>query len=143
MLHLTKPENFTPKFEIVSIFLEYQNEIVLLHRQDHKPEPNTHGVPAGKVHHGESKEQAMIRELREETGIQLEENELQYFREVYVQYPTYEFTYHMFHKKFDILPDITINPEEHKSFQRRTPEEALQENLIQDEDTCIKMFYQL
>ena len=49
MLYKEKPENFTPKFEVVSCFVEYNNKILLLLRQDHKPEPNTYGVPAGKV----------------------------------------------------------------------------------------------
>jgi len=43
------PENFNPKFEVVSCFVEYEDEILLLRRQDHKPEPNTYGVPAGKI----------------------------------------------------------------------------------------------
>jgi ADP-ribose pyrophosphatase YjhB (NUDIX family) len=49
MISKNKPENFTPKFEVVSCFVEYKNEILLLLRQDHKPQGNTYGVPAGKI----------------------------------------------------------------------------------------------
>ncbi len=49
MISRNKPENFTPKFEVVSCFVEYNDEILLLLRQDHKPEGNTYGVPAGKI----------------------------------------------------------------------------------------------
>jgi len=35
------PENFTPKFEVVSCFVEYKQEILLLQRQDYKPQGNT------------------------------------------------------------------------------------------------------
>jgi len=41
------------------------------------------------------------------------------------------------------LPDIIINSEEHKKYVWRTPEDALKENLIQDLDACIKMFYKI
>jgi len=46
MLYLEKPKVFVPKFEVVSCFVEYQNEFLLLLRQDHKNEPNTYGMPA-------------------------------------------------------------------------------------------------
>ena len=67
MLYMQKPEKFTPKFEVVSCFLEYKNEILLLLRQDHKNQPNTSGVPAGKVDTGENIDDAMVREIFEET----------------------------------------------------------------------------
>ncbi len=41
MISKDKLENFTPKFEVVSCFVEYKNEILLLLRQDHKPQHNT------------------------------------------------------------------------------------------------------
>lgn len=62
MLYKEQPKNFTPKFEVVSCFVEYKDEILLLLRQDHKPEGNTYGVPAGKVDAGETINQAMKRE---------------------------------------------------------------------------------
>ena len=139
MIHKNKPENFTPKFEVVSCFVEYKNEILLLLRQDHKPEPNTYGVPAGKIDAGETPIQAMQREGREETQIDLIDAE--YFDKLYVRYPDYDFIYHMYSKKFTTRPEVTINPKEHKSFTRKTPKEALELDLIRDLDECIKIFH--
>jgi hypothetical protein len=62
---------------------------------------------------------------------------------VYVQYPDYDFIYHIYHKKLNEKPKIIINPEEHKTYIWRDPKEALKENLIQELDTCIKMFYEI
>jgi ADP-ribose pyrophosphatase YjhB (NUDIX family) len=62
MISKNKPENFNPKWEVVSCFVEYKNEILLLLRQDHKLQPNTWGVPAGKVDIGETIRKAMKRE---------------------------------------------------------------------------------
>ena len=140
MLYKEQPEGFNPKFEVVSCFVEYKDEILLLLRQDHKPEPNTYGVPAGKVDKWETPNEAMKREWEEETQIDLSDAE--YFDKRYVRYPDYDFTYHMFHKRFDIQPNITINPKEHKWHIRRTPKQALELELIKDLDECIKLFYQ-
>lgn len=141
MISKNMPENFTPKFEVVSCFVEYKEEILLLLRQDHKPEPNTYGVPAGKVDVGENPAQAMQREGREETQIDLSNAE--YFDKLYVRYPDYDFIYHMYSKRFATRPNVTINPKKHKSFTRKTPAEALQSNLIRDLDECIRLFYDI
>ena len=139
MLYKEKPANFNPKFEVVSCFVEYENKILLLHRQDHKPQASTYGVPAGKIDPGETAVQAMQREGKEETQIDLEG--VVYIDKVFVRYPEYDFTYHMFHKKFTTQPHVIINPNEHKAYIRKAPKQALELNLIQDLDECIKIFY--
>lgn len=141
MLHTKKPKKFRSRFEIVGCFVEYQDNILLLLRQDQKSEPNTYWVPAGKVGSWEKIDDAIVREIYEETGLELDH--VNYFQEVYVQYPTYEFIYHIYHKKLEEKPHIRINWEEHKEYIWRTPREALEENLIQELDTCIRMFYKL
>lgn len=141
MISKNKPENFSPKFEVVSCFVEYKEEILLLLRQDHKPEPNTYGVPAGKVNKDETIQKAMKREGKEETQIDLSDAE--YFNKLYVRYPDYDFIYHMYSKKFTTKPDVTINRNEHKSYTRKTVQEALKLDLIRDLDECIKLFYQV
>ena len=71
MIYKTKPDNFSPRFEIVSCFVESDGKILLLHRQYHKPQGNTWGVPAGKVDKDEDIFQAIAREIAEEAGLLL------------------------------------------------------------------------
>jgi 8-oxo-dGTP pyrophosphatase MutT (NUDIX family) len=137
------PEKFNPKFEVVSIFLECNEKILFLQRLDHKPQGGTWGVPAGKIDAGETPLLAILRELIQETGFSAKENLLTYFRKFYVRYPEYDFIYHVFSLKLNEMPHIKINPGEHKSFQWLTPTEALEINLIQDEDASIKAFYRI
>ena len=141
MLSLEKPELFSPKFEIVSCFVQYKDEILLLLRQDHKPQPNTYGIPAGKVDEWVDKDihAAMGREWREET--QLDLSDAEYLMKTYVQYPWYDFIYHMYRKDFQEKPNVIINPEEHKWFTREKLSDALKKDLIQDLDECIKLVY--
>jgi len=141
MIHEQEPENFKSEFEVVSCFVEHDEKILLLHRQDHKPQGNTWGVPAGKVNHNENIVSSILREILEETGIQLDSEQIKHFRRVFVRYDEYDFYYHIFHAKLEDKPEIMINEEEHKNFRWLSPKESLSINLIQDEDSCIKLFY--
>lgn len=139
MIFLEKPENFDSKFEVVSCFVEYDWEILLLLRQDHKSEPDTFWVPAWKVNLWENINDAILREIFEETWLEI--NEISYYKKVFVKYPNYDFEYHIFHTELDKLQNIKINIDEHKSYIWLSPKEALSERLILDEDECIRMFY--
>ncbi|MBU0661152.1 NUDIX hydrolase [Patescibacteria group bacterium] len=141
MIYIKKPENFNARFDVVSCFVEHDEEILLLHRQDHKPQGSTWGVPAGKVDDGEDIIQTMQREIQEETGYNLDGEHLFYFDKVYVSYPDYDFVYHIFHVKVADRSSVVINEGEHKDFKWVSPKKALQMDLIQDEDACIELFY--
>ncbi|MBU1252175.1 MAG: NUDIX hydrolase [Nanoarchaeota archaeon] len=141
MIYKKKPQKFNSRFEVVSCFVEHQGEILLLHRQDYKPEGNTWGVPAGKVDEGEIVLNTIMREIQEETGFALPPSKISYFDKVYVKYPGYDFVYHIFHACLDHKRKVSINPKEHKDFKWTSPKNALKMPLIQDLDTCIKLFY--
>jgi 8-oxo-dGTP pyrophosphatase MutT (NUDIX family) len=141
MIFLTEPKDFKSKFEVVSCFIEHDGEVLFLHRQDHKPQGNTWGVPAGKIDSGEDMVTAMARELSEEIGYEVRPGQLTYVDKVFVRFPEYDFLYHMFHHLVDKKPDVALNPGEHKDLVWVTPKKALTMNLIQDEDFCIKLFF--
>jgi 8-oxo-dGTP pyrophosphatase MutT (NUDIX family) len=140
MIYREKPEGFSSRFDVVSCFLEYDGKILLLLRQDHKPQGNTWGVPAGKVDEGESKEDSIRREILEETGHEIS-GELEFFNSLYVRYQEYDFMYHIFHHLAPRKPSVTIEPFEHKAYQWIAPQKALKLPLIEDEDACIELFY--
>ena len=143
MIYREKPDGFSPKFEVVSCFVEHDGHILLLHRQDHKPEGNTWGVPAGKVDAGEHINEAIIREIKEETSLVVHDEQLKHAHTLFVRYPEYDFVYHIFHVDLPEKFAISIQSNEHKTFEWIRPAEALKMNLILDEDACIKLFYSL
>ena len=144
MIYLTKPKNFKSKYNVVSCFLEYNGEILLLHRPAHKNQGGKWGVPAGKIEAGETPLQAIIRELKEETSyIVAEEKKLLYFGKVYVRHPEHDFVYHIFHLPLGDKPKIILDPKEHQNFQWVTPKESLKIDMVTDQDTCVKLFYKL
>lgn len=141
MIIKTLPENFNPKFEVVSCFVKHGNTFLMTQYQDHKK--SLWGVPAGKKEENEDLHDAIVRELFEETGLSLEKQDFIYFDKVYVDHYGYQFIYHMFEVDFSEKPKITLSESEHQDYKWATPKEALTHDLIEDEDECIKMFYKL
>lgn len=142
-IFLTKPDDFNSKFEIVSCFIECNDRILLLHRNDNKPQGNTWGVPAGKVEQNEDLINSLKREIFEETGLIIETNNLNFFKTLYVKYSDFDFIYYMYNTKIDNEVSVILNNSEHKDFTWLKPFDALKLNLIPDEDECIKLFYDL
>ena len=141
MITLEKPHDFKSKFEIVSCFLEHDGKMLLLLRQDHKPQGNTWGVPAGKVEEGETALEAMVRELREETGYVADTLSPTFFKTTYVRYDEYDYVYHIYNLALDKAHEPVIDSKAHKAFEWVTPSASLEKELIQHQDFCINLRY--
>lgn len=143
MIYETKPVKFNPKFEVVSLFIEKENKILFLQNNESKKfNPLLWGIPAGKIEQNENKEDALLREIFEETGIKLDKEKIKYDSTVYIKYPTHDYTYHMYKTNLDQKETILLS-KEHLQYKWLTPTEALKLPLILDEDACIKKVYQL
>lgn len=143
MIKDIKSKGFNSKFEVVSCFVEYDGKILLLKRNFNKPQPNTFGVPAGKVENGESIIEAMIREAKEETGLNLLEKHLNFYKTKYVEYNEYHFIYHMFIYELNQLPKIEIDLNSHQEYLWEYPQICLKLPLIEDLDECIIDYYKI
>lgn len=144
MISKKKIKNFNKEFDVVSVFLEHDGKILLLHRQDNKPQGNTWAMLAGKVKKNDKDLlSALVREIEEEIGLKTNQEDFKYFDGFYIRYPEFDYVYHIYHLSLEERPNINLNLEEHKAYKWITPEDALKLNLIQDEDICIKWFYNL
>ena len=141
MIYLEKPENFNPKFEVVSCFFEQEGKFLLLHRLDSKPQGDTWGVPAGKVEEGESSINAICREIMEETGYGNFDILPKLTNIIFVKYPDYDFVYYIYGLTIEKDYFIKIDPNAHKGFRWVNKEEALKMNLIQDLDACMNLYF--
>jgi len=141
-IYLEEPEQFNPKLEVVGCFLEYGEKILLLHRQENKSQGNTWGVPGGKIEKGEDAIDAAVRETVEETGFMTSKTAIEYLSKVFIKYPAYDYIYHMIRYKIAGHPsEVRINFNEHKGFTWVTPKDALNMELMLDEDPCIRLIY--
>ncbi len=143
MIFIEKPDVFEPKFEVVGCFVQCGEEIVMLHRLNHKPQGGTWGLPSGKIDLGETLHETVCRETREETGLEINLEEIKFFKSLFVKYPDYDFVYHIFSVELNEKPEIKISPSEHQDFRWVTPSEALELPFIEDLDGCIKLFYDI
>ena len=138
------PRDFSSKMEIASCYMEIENKLLFLLRNNNKPQGNTWAVPAGKVDLGETPTECIFREVYEETKISMKESNLSYFDKVYVRYPEYDFIYHIFLYKASYEEAIIeINNQEHQTFEWLSLDQALFEPLISRELACLRLIYDL
>lgn len=125
-----------------SFFLEYNDKILLLHRQDYSSQGNLWGIPGGKLEKAETFFEAAIRETFEETGFDISKQPIIELGKVYIKYPDFDYIYHMIKcKPMEHPSNVKITYTEHKGFTWVTPQDALKMDLMLDEDACIKLVY--
>jgi 8-oxo-dGTP diphosphatase len=138
-------EGFNPKFNVVGCFIEHDGEILLIKRHPEKDNGDKWAGPSGKIDHGETDLEAMVREISEETGLDINPYKLTFVEHSYVRFATFDFTYRFF--KYVLTskekPNIILNKNEHTAYKWIRPKDALKEDLMQDEDYCIKAAYKL
>lgn len=140
MIYSKRPSDFKNRFDIVSCFCIKADTLLMLHRQDHKPQGDTWGIPAGKVDNKEKLLPALQRELREETGLDIPARDLHYIDKVYTRYPKYDFTFYMYKTTISEDVKINVNSEEHKDYIWISQMEMQKLNLMEDIGECIKRY---
>lgn len=140
MMYLEKPPNFNPKFEVAGAVLlnEPTNEILFLLRQDHKPQPNTWALPAGKRDADDvSTKETIIREVFEETGISLVDGQLVSSKTWYVVFPDLQFIWTCYRITLDERPNVILRNDEHKEYKWIPLLEIANYNLMEDVEETI------
>lgn len=140
MLYEKEPTGFRPKFEVASCFCEFDGKILLLQRREDKPQGGTWALPGGKLDGKETPTEAVIRETGEETGIILSEP-VGFFKKFFVRFSDMDFIYNLFYSKLKNEPKLTLSDREHSNYLWVRPIAAVNMNLMQDLDSCIRVFY--
>lgn len=143
MIYNEKPDNFIPDIEVVGCVIEYENEILLLHRLPNKSQGGKWGIPAGKIDEGDNgnKKLAILREIQEETGLIFNKEDISFYKTFFVEYPDKRYFYHYHKINIKEKPSIIIKEDEHQAFKWVTVEAALEMPLVMEEDHCMKHFY--
>ena len=143
MMSKIQPDNFNKRFDIVGCFIQCDGKFLLLRRDPKKANGNKWGLPAGKRDDGETLEQALLREVFEETGIAIPGNDIKHYNSLFVRDGDFDLEWHMFATPVAVEPPVIINPVEHTEYRWVTPEESLQMDLIHDLSESIKMYYDM
>lgn len=139
------PKDFSPRVSVVACFIEFEDQVLFLHRSENVSQPGTWGIPGGKIEKGETPEEAIYREVREECQIELKCPV--FIQTVYIRYPEYDYEYHMFKEIVSVKPDIKLDLFESQNYAWLTRDQMnaldAQNKLIVDEMPCIKRVYDM
>lgn len=142
VLHKEPPSGFQPKFSVVLAYIEWNNKLLFLLTHPNKAQGLTWTAPGGKVEPGETTQQAVIREVKEETGIILHRNSLSECGKFFARNSRVDFNMQIFRIKMDgPLPSIAIEPQEHTEFRWLELHEITQLPLMEGADECLEWTY--
>jgi mutator protein MutT len=97
------------------IVLNEKSELLLLQRHSHKPGGGLWAVPGGRIDAGETASAAAVRELEEETGIQMPHLKLLGVHAADIPHSQVHMT--SFLMRLDHTPDIHISDREHQAYR--------------------------
>jgi len=118
----TKPDNFYPQVEVAACYLECDGKLLLLQNALEDAEPESWGVPAGKLESDEAPLEGAIRELFEETSIWIDPSQMQSLGSLYIRKPEIDYTYHLFRVKIIAKPKVCLSSE-HQNYRWASLEE--------------------
>lgn len=139
MIFREKPSDFNSTIQVVACYLWCRGRYVLLKRNQLKSYGGKWGLPAGKVEHGESPLDAILREVFEETGISLLISDLEALSPLWVRHEGVDFEYYSFKVELIHNSKIAINSVEHEEYRWVTENESLQIELIHDLAECNRL----
>ncbi|WP_339043764.1 NUDIX hydrolase [Cardinium endosymbiont of Tipula unca] len=80
-------DHFKPVYQIAICYIHYNGKILLLKRHHSSSSGNRWCAPGGKLENGETPLQTVIREVSEETAIQLNAKQLDFVQTIYIRVP--------------------------------------------------------
>jgi 8-oxo-dGTP diphosphatase len=137
MLHLAAPSLFTADFAVVGCLCIHDGHILLLQRAGQRSHPGCWGSPGGKLLEGEAPKRGALRELFEETGLVLSEDNLTFVQRYYVTDSPFQFTYDLFLVAFTSRPEIRLDATEHTEARWLAAREALSLILVPHHDALL------
>jgi 8-oxo-dGTP pyrophosphatase MutT (NUDIX family) len=148
-IHLTSTKsdisNFSPTIAAVACFLQAEQQLLLLKNDNPtKFQNKVWGVPGGKIESNESPTAAAVRELHEETGISLPEQNLIFVIKLYVRVENFDYEFYIYQAELkQSLAEIKIkiDSREHSEYIWKKPQEALALELISGEKELIEYMY--
>ena len=127
---LKPPSSFNPTMEAAGCYCDCLDKLLLVKRQSFKSQGNKWGVPGGKLEENESPLAAVVRELREEVGLELSVDRVFKIKTLYIRLPPTDYIFHMFYTQLADLPSLALDLSENQEACWSTLQEALRLPLV-------------
>ena len=139
MFHKTLPPNFKSERAGTVCFIEQEGQFLLLKRAvDSYQGGLWTAAPGGKLESNETPLEGTIREVREETGIELEPNQITFIQTVYYQFSDIEYRLHLFYTQLEQKPCVTLSQAEHTEFKWASLQDAIEWPIMRGGRECIE-----
>lgn len=132
--------------KVAGAFIRKGDKFLIVKRGPNKHQPLTWALPSGKLEEGETPDEAIIREVFEETSITINKENLEYHYSKLYDFSEdgYNTEYNVFSASVPLDTISIIQPEEHIEHRWVTVEECLAlENLIAGLEDVIKTVHKL
>jgi phosphatase NudJ len=139
LVYKLKPEDFSPTVEVAATYLYWNGQLLLLQLNPEKLEGGFWTVPAGKIENNESIIQGAKRELFEETGLNIKEEEFVDLGRLYMKKPHVDYIYHAFLINLKAAPKIILS-KEHVAFKWIKLEEIDPKTLVRGGSEALEFF---
>lgn len=129
-----------PKMQVTTAFLQKGNEFLVLQRAKKDVQHQLWGIPGGKLDQGESPITALVREIQEETTIDLSRNVFQLLGTAMSHTPCDgQYGLYIYHTRIDQRVDVLINTTEHSAFRWVSIDEFISLNLLTAQMDAFKL----
>ena len=141
MFSLKKPQDFISQKDIVICYVVHNDKILFLKRRLDKFKGGMWTAPGGKREDNESLKAAVIREILEETGVEIDKERLSFVEKCYITHDDFHFTMHIFKSHFSEMPEVNLNENENTEYAWATHHEAKNLNLIEHASDCLDLTF--
>ena len=139
MIFEKPPSDFSPIMDVVACFIVCGNEYLAVQYNERKG--GRWGVVGGKRESDETRDDAIVREVFEESGFKFRKTDFKKHITFPIRYPDFDFWYTIYSVQMLQKKNPVLDSHEHQAFRWVTPTDALQLNLLRDEAECIKYFF--
>ncbi len=124
--------------KVASCFLEYGDRFLILHRIPGGRHGGKWGLPAGKIEPWETEEEAVRREVYEETGFKVPSGKVEYLQTIDFDFPGKIISFRVYRVKLESQIDVVLNSE-NLEYAWVTGEECYgRDNLIEGVKTTLE-----
>lgn len=126
---------------VAGCIIRHENTILMLYRSQNETDPSLWGIPAGKVDGDEDDLSAVVREVFEETGLELNSKNIQLLGDLPIEYEDFIVVFPVFDIQLSEKPSIILNPAEHTEYRWLTVKQILElPDLMKDVDKIVYKF---